>query len=222
MARKQQRSSPLCWGSICWSDLVCFIRRARSRNKNKTRENEKERTRGNCRVRREEDKGQGGTFGLWGSLAGPPSSFTSAFAFPSGLIIPSPDIPMAPSPREETFTEKYWVFQRIKTLCVRYLWAGSFVPFGRKINIYVFLFIKRFVPTGVLSPQQNEEVRSARFAITIDKICGPGSTQVTDMMTRRTRLCSIYVSSLAFECRCQYFTPYNKNDKKCVFFVLFG
>lgn len=39
------------------------------------------------------------TFGLWGSLAAPPSSLPSVFGLPSAPVVPSPDAPEAPSPR---------------------------------------------------------------------------------------------------------------------------
>lgn len=46
------------------------------------------------------------TFGLWGSLVLPPSSFTSVFGFPSALVVPSPDTPAAPSTRKRDYLLK--------------------------------------------------------------------------------------------------------------------
>lgn len=79
MVRKQQRD-----GSIRSSGLVCFVSGGTLK-------------RAFTNEREEVGDGQGVTFGLWGSLAGPPSSFTSVFGLASGLIITSPDIPVDPS-----------------------------------------------------------------------------------------------------------------------------
>lgn len=45
----------------------------------------------------QQEAGGGGTFGLGGSLVGPPSSLRSILALASGLITPSPDRPADPS-----------------------------------------------------------------------------------------------------------------------------
>lgn len=65
--------------------------------------------------RKKEREGQSGTFGFWGSLVGPVSSFTSALGFPSELIMLSPDIPIAPSPRmrkQENICAKFYTLKK--------------------------------------------------------------------------------------------------------------
>lgn len=95
---KTTRETAHC-AEAAYADQIWFASLGERDQKNKTKQKTRGK-RGNCRERDgERKKGQGGTFGLWGSLAGPLSSFTSVFAFPSALIIPSPDIPMAPTAR---------------------------------------------------------------------------------------------------------------------------
>lgn len=153
MARKQQRSSPLCWGSICWSDLVCFIRRARSRNKNKTRKRKRRGREGIAEWDGKKIKVKGVPLVCEARWRGrcrlsPPLSVSRLGS--SSLLPPFPWLLRQERKHllrnTEFFKEwKHFVWDICGQVALSFL--------DHKINIYVFLFIKRFVPTGVLSPQ---------------------------------------------------------------------
>lgn len=66
------------------------------------------------------------TFGLWGSLVVPLSSFTSVFGFPSVLVVPSPDAPAAPSQRKNgLFSPQKTTPLLFETQCNWFLLAAS-------------------------------------------------------------------------------------------------
>lgn len=91
MARKTGRR---CWGSICWSDTALASLGEPDQNKTTIKTNTQGGAGGGGWILRR--RRSLGTFALWLSLVGPPSSFTSGFGFTSGLSIPESAAPPAP------------------------------------------------------------------------------------------------------------------------------
>lgn len=154
MVRKTGR---LCWGSICWSDMALASLGERDQKQNNATKKTNTHSGGGGRGIVREDGRSVGTFGLWISLVGPPSSFPSSFGFPSGLSIPSADTPPAPAAQMEVCSSSEWngIFTSLlrpqRSNCgpstkyglqCHYIWAGGNIGAGTHVLLILLLLLK--------------------------------------------------------------------------------